>query len=291
LMATTFANNGRHSPAGSRIDVPLAAVAGLAVGFVVFVMPGDLLSRAVEASGLPQLLSAAQPPLGTKARALIAIAGLLAAFGTVFLLLRLLGRKGRPAPRRRQEPETETEIEPAVPRLRRADVHPDAPSRRPILAARELGEPARREPATAPFWHPDDFPAEPDEASAESEDTAEPVETLDLGGSEIEILQPEAFVTPEDPAPPVEELAPPPSVDESTLPDLMSRLERGLARRLRQQGVFPAREATAVAEPARAPEPEPQPEPEPIRSVAPDFRDDRLSSAIENLQKMAARAR
>jgi hypothetical protein len=287
-MASTFANNARRGAASNRIDLPLAAIAGLAVAFTMFVMPGDLLGRAVEATGLPQFLSAAQPPLGTKARALAAAAGAIAAFGAVFLLLRILGRRGRPAPRRREEPEAET-AEPAAPRLRRADVHPDAPSRRPILAARELGEPVRREPATAaPFWRPDDFPAEPDEPEA-AEPQAEVVEepeALDLGGPEIEILQPEAFVRSDEPAPPAEEFAPPPSVDESTLPDLMQRLERGLARRLRQQGVFPVAEVPTIVEA--------DPQPEPVRQVAREFApegDDRLRSAIENLQKMAARAR
>lgn len=286
-MASTFAKSARSGAASSRIDVPLAAVAALAVAFIMFVMPGELLGRAVEASGLPQFLSAAQPPLGTKARALVAAAGAIAAFGSVFLLLRLLGAKGRSAPRRRDEPEADTEFEAAVPRLRRADVHPDAPSRRPILAARELGEPARREPATAPFWRPDDFPAEPDEPeAAEADPVVEEPDALDLGGPEIEILQPEAFARREEPVPSAAEFAPPPCVDESTLPDLMSRLERGLARRLRQKGVFPAPEVQTVAEA--------EPEPEPLRQVAPQFAaegDDRLRSAIENLQKMAARAR
>jgi hypothetical protein len=290
-MASTFANTARRGAASNRIDMPLAALAGLAVAFVFFVMPGGLLSQAVEASGLPQFLSAAQPPLGTKARALIALAAAIAAFATVFFLLRLLGRKDKSAPRRREEPESEAEDELAAPRLRRADVHPDAPARRPILAARELGEPVRREPATQPFWRPDDFPAEPEEETvetAEVEETEAVPETLDLGGPEIEILQPEACLPTASPAPPGEEPPPPPSLDDSTLPDLMMRLERGLARRLRQKGVFPAPEAAPVSDP------EPVSEPAPIRAAEPAFApegDDRLRSAIENLQKMAARAR
>ena len=291
-MASTFANSARRGASGSRIDVPLAAAAGLAVGFALFVMPGDLLSQAVEASGMPQFLAAAQPPLGIKARALVALAGTIGAFAVLFALLRILSGKGRPAPRRREEADTDSELEPAAPRLRRADVHPDAPARRPILAARDLGEPAPREPATQPFWRPDDFPAEPEEApdeSAETEDTEQAGDTLDLAGPEIEILQPEAFAAAaEEPARAPEELAPPPGIDDSSLPDLMARLERGLARRLRQKGVFPAPEAAPVAEP------EPIAEPAQIRPSAPAFApegDDRLRSAIENLQKMAARAR
>ncbi|MDP8994358.1 MAG: hypothetical protein M3N07_05135, partial [Pseudomonadota bacterium] len=60
-------------------------------------------------------------------------------------------------------------------------------------------------------------------------------------------------------------------VDEHSIADLMARLERGLAKRLRQRGVFP----------------DPDPATPPVFAGEGD---ERLRSAIENLQKMASRA-
>jgi hypothetical protein len=134
------------------LDLPVAALAGVAVAFVAFAMPGDLLTGLVSASGLPSILAAAEPPLGFKARAGVGLAGALAAFGLVFALLRLLDRTGFEKPR----PAPAVPEEADMPRLRRRDVHPDAPVRRPISAARDLGEPAPpQEPvrtAANPVW-------------------------------------------------------------------------------------------------------------------------------------------
>ena len=203
------------------LDLPVAGLAAVAVAFLAFAMPGDLLTGLVNASGLPAVLSAAEPPLGFKARTGVGLAGALAAFGLVFALLRVLDRTGldRPRPAPVVEPEEEADL----PKLRRRDVHPDAPVRRPIFAARDLGEPAPPpEPVKAPpppLW----------------------------------LAEPEA--------------APEPAA-EASLDDLMARLERGLARR--------------HSAPGRAPAP-PQPQ------VFPEAGDDRLQSAIESLQRLAAR--
>lgn len=300
----------RHSP----IDVPLAAVAALAVGFAAFAMPGDLLSSAVQASGLPSVLPMAEPPLGMKARAGISLVATVATFAFVFLLLRRIGGGGTSehAPREHEPrpPFAVSEVDEldkldAIPRLRRADVHPDAPARRPILAARELGEPDLRQPAPAPFVAPQRVAIEPEpepqpepEPEPEVAETAvepmpepeapprpDPFDELELSGPDIEMILAEA--APVEAAPvavvePAEEPAPPPAEDAS-IAELMARLERGLSRRVRQQS-------------AAASAPEPEPEPEPVRDVepVPIFQaggDDRLRSAMENLQRMAARAR
>ncbi|HEX8642996.1 MAG TPA: hypothetical protein VF702_03685 [Allosphingosinicella sp.] len=274
----------RYAAAASRrnspIDLPLAAAAALAVGFAAFVMPDGILTRLVEASGLPSVLSAAQPPLGTTARVGVSAAAAFAAFAAVFLLLRRLG--GRSAPAREQDRDAifnvdeVEEMEAMAPRLRRADVHPDAPARRPILAARELGEP-ETPPAPAPSAPARDFTAEPAPASLAPESCArEPVlDALDLGGPDIEMIAPEPVA-----AAPREETelpAPAPAADAS-IAELMERLERGFARKLEQRSAAarpaPVREAQSPAVPA-------------------GFGgqgDDRLRSAMENLQKMAARA-
>jgi len=168
------------------LDLPVAALAGLAVAVVAFAMPGDLLTGLVQASGLPHILAAAEPPLGFKARAGVGIFGALAAFGLVFALLRLLDRTGfeRPTP-------AVVDEEADLPKLRRRDIHPDAPVRRPISAARDLGEPAPPpEPVKAPAWLAEPAPA--------------PVPA---------------------PAPAPEPSAP------ARLDELMARLERGLAGR------------------------------------------------------------
>jgi hypothetical protein len=125
-------------PERSALDLPVAGLAALAVAFAAFTMPDTVLGRVVDASGISSVLSAAQPPLGNTARLLIAIAGGLFAFAGAFALLRWLDRfAGRwPAPVLYSEPDLET------PRVHRADAHPDAPPRRPISAARDLGEPA-----------------------------------------------------------------------------------------------------------------------------------------------------
>lgn len=174
------------------LDLPVASLAGLAIVFVTIAVPGDFLSTIVNGTGLPSLIPAAAPPLGLTARICVAIGGALGTFGLVFLLLRLLDRTGFEnvsAPVR-------VEIDEEAPRLRRRDVHPDAPGRRPISAARDLGEPAPPEPprSAPPIWLAE---AEP-----------EPV------------VEPEPIVAAE-PAP----------APASSLSELMERLERGLARR------------------------------------------------------------
>jgi len=223
------------------LDLPVAALAGLAVAFVAFAMPADLLTGLVEASGLPAILAAAEPPLGLKARTGVGLAGGLAAFGLAFVLLRLIDRTGleRPKP-------IVAADEDDMPRLRRRDVHPDAPVRRPISAARDLGEPAPPpRPAPAPVQEPA-WLAEPEAAPA-----------------------PAAGQAPA--AAPAPAATPAPAAAPASLDDLMVRLERGLAGRRTRQ-------------PFAAPQPQPAaPQPFPMAG------DDRLQSAIDSLQRLAAR--
>ena len=230
------------------LDLPVAVLAGVAVAFVAFAMPGDLLTGLVRASGLPSLLAAAEPPLGLKARAGVGLAGALAAFVLVFALLRLLDRSGFEKPRPEAAPPEEADL----PRLRRRDVHPDAPVRRPISAARDLGEPAPPpEPVTAaatPVW------------LAEAQPEPEPA------------LPPEPVEAATTPVWPAEARPEPEPAVEASLDDLMERLAQGLARRRTRQ-VFPP----------------PPPPPAPAPQVFPEAGDDRLQSAIESLQRLAAR--
>lgn len=136
ISTRTFANFF-GGPERSALDLPVAGLAALAVAFAAFTIPDAILGRAVEATGLPSVLSAAQPPLGDTARLLMAAAGALATFVAAFALLRWLDRfAGREAAPVQARPA------PDAPRVHRADAHPDAPPRRPISAMRDLGEPA-----------------------------------------------------------------------------------------------------------------------------------------------------
>jgi hypothetical protein len=120
-------------------DPGLAALAAVSAGFVAFAMPEALFSGLVEASRLPDFVPAAQPPLGETARLAAVGAASLLTFPAVWGLMALLGRA--PAVEKAElAAETEAEPEEKAPKLRRADAHPDAPARRPLLA-RDLGEP------------------------------------------------------------------------------------------------------------------------------------------------------
>lgn len=134
----------------------MAALAGLSVALLFLWMPVGLVEMLVASSGLSEALPAAAPPLGLKARLMMAgFAGLMAVgvvgltrrdsvvpaledqegrtkraqgarkMGFAFSKLTALAR-GRAAP------------EPDMPVLRRADAHPDAPSRPPIFASRDF---------------------------------------------------------------------------------------------------------------------------------------------------------
>jgi hypothetical protein len=67
----------------------MAITIALAVAFFVIAMPRDLLEGLVSATGLPAILSAAQPPLGETARLILAACG-AGAVGAIVLGLFLL---------------------------------------------------------------------------------------------------------------------------------------------------------------------------------------------------------
>ena len=118
------------------------ALAGAAVAGLFLLMPATMLEDWVWRSGLPSLIGAAEPPLGTTARAILALAGAATAAAVVWSALFLLfGAGGLLAPR--------TATVDGVPVLRRADAHPDAPARRPLSAA-DLDPPFEYTPAEAP---------------------------------------------------------------------------------------------------------------------------------------------
>ena len=156
----TALQGGRNS-----LDVPVAALAGLAVAFLAFAAPADLLGDLVQATGISAFIPAAEPPLGLKARIALGSGGALAVFGVAFLVLRWLDRFGS---RRAADAAAPVDLEP--PRLRRRDIHPDAPARAPLLAHHELGEPELELDQIAP----------PPEPEPEPQPLAQPVAEQDV---------------------------------------------------------------------------------------------------------------
>jgi hypothetical protein len=202
----------RLGEGGHSVDLPMAGLAALSVAFIAYAMPNALFTDVIQASGLPSLLPAAQPPLGTTARIAVVAAGAIATFVFTWLVLRALGA---PSPARRRE-SLEVEMPPL--RLRRADSHPDAPTRRPIIAGLELGEPVLVEEDPAVQEQP-----EPAEAVSEIEQPDDTIE--DESESDI-VAQPSPL-----------------ELEKPSIAELMQRLEAGLVRRHRQ-----------VASPAPQPE-------------------------------------
>ncbi|MDV3455618.1 hypothetical protein RZN05_01375 [Sphingomonas sp. HF-S4] len=120
------------------LPIPLVAgVLGGAVALGALVVPAPMLEGLVMASGLPAIVAAAEPPLGFTARALFGLGagGSVAAFGW-FALSILLGTRAITDDERAPESDAVR-----APVLRRADAHPDAPPRPPLLATRDLGRP------------------------------------------------------------------------------------------------------------------------------------------------------
>jgi hypothetical protein len=151
--------------------------------------------------------------------------------------------------------------------LRRRDLHPDAPARRPISATRDLGEPA---PPPARLWLHQASPIEAQEPAevpiaAVSEPRPEP--------------EPEPQPQPELEPDLASESRPEPeaSPEPVGLDTLMERLEQGLALRR-------TRQLFAQPQPAAGPAPRPEPP-----QIFPEAGDDRLQNAIESLQRLAAR--
>lgn len=114
---------------------------GVAAAAVCALIPSDMLDRLILRSGLPAILAAAEPPLGLTARLVLILLGggtiALLVWFTLFLIVgsRTIALGGDVVA------EDGAEDGESVPVLRRADAHPDAPSRRPVFANRDLGTP------------------------------------------------------------------------------------------------------------------------------------------------------
>jgi len=144
-----------------RLNFPVAPVIGGALGLItsgVFALvPTFMLEAVVSRSGIPAILSAAEPPLGLTARLVLILlcgsgVGLVswfACFVAVGSRRIVMGSNQPPATAASSVDGGSLGDDLSVPVLRRADAHPDAPARRPLFANRDLGPPFLNVRATA----------------------------------------------------------------------------------------------------------------------------------------------
>jgi hypothetical protein len=282
-----MAKTRKSSRFAHALDLAVAALAAASAGFVAFAMPDDLFSRLVTMSHVPDVLAAAQPPLGETARLGVCAGAALLAFAFVWSLLRALDNvPARPQPVGLADADEDDEAyvyaapEPGTLRLRKADAHPDAPARLPLLAGRELGE-----PMDGDIEEIGDSWSEPE---PQVEETAEPEP---VSAPEPEPLP--AFLVAQEPEPePLlldteEEHAERAEEEEDETADqgasithLMQRFESGLSRK--QQAI--PRTSPPVVEQA-------VPQAEAPAPVVDDRVGHRLRSAIAELQKVSVQGR
>ena len=268
-----------------------AILAGIAVGMILLTMPAGLVETVVASSGLSEAMPAAAPPLGLKARLLLAGFGALMATGVACL-------GAAPVPmkkdRRRHSVTGVSDMGFALPKLnwlsrgratgasrisrplaRRADAHPDAPARTPIFASRDFGgleifpriAPARGEQPKVPEVEEQAI-IQPGRSAVEEAGQDEPTY------AEFEDIAPPAPVETTRTEAPVSAMP--------SLAELTARFERGLAERVR--GSRTALEAGVIAD-------MPVEQRVPVRDHVEDDVDQALRAALGTLRAMADRTR
>jgi hypothetical protein len=270
-----------------------ALLGAMGAGLLLWSLPVGFIETVVASSGLSEALPAAAPPLGMKARLLLAGFGGLMALGLIwtgrreqgvallthawegrdrsaagvskmgFALSKLswLSRRGEASRR-------------SGPALRRADAHPDAPARAPIFASRDFGGL--------------DIFARTAPGRGENEAGADPVDSppaaLAISGGP-ERADREAFVPLTRALPagePVEAVPPAPlpaATQGLSIAQLTERLEQGLTQRKRA-----ARPVSVLADMPVEPA-------VPVRDQVEKDVDEALRAALGTLRSMTARAR
>lgn len=248
-----------------RFDAPLALLLAIAAAFAMVTMPAGLFGHVPVAGGL-----------GGAGRAAAALLLAVVLGGGAYLAMRRAATPGAVA-----DPAGDVVAEPVAPedvptgmpserlmRLRRADAHPDAPPREPIIASRDLGEPfmdvgtaapsAVHEDASAdeqPWWPENEIPDEiPDAeyvevsgddpvaddaaiATSAADADAEAEEARPAAMAEPVEAAPADLAAPVEPAPVIPAVAPPPQAvapERESIAAMMERLSAGLERRRRQ---------------------------------------------------------
>lgn len=166
-----------------------AGAAGVLATLATLVIPYGLLEDIVVTSGIAAFIPAAEPPLGATARICVGVfaGGVVALIAWFALSALLMWRDSR----RVEETGERTPV------IRRADAHPDAPPRAPLLANRDLGTPFRAKGAVA----------DPEPESIEADVhvvTARSVEAVEVRDLDLPELPPEPVIAMGTPAPPVE---------------------------------------------------------------------------------------
>lgn len=309
MTVTSFLRDMRWS----KFDVGIAAFAAASACFVAYAAPDWRLYQLIFTLRLNDVIPALEPPIGNKIRLAAMVGSAALAFAAVFALMQVLDRV--PGARRRGAGAV-----PEVLHLRRADAHPDAPARRPLLARRELGEPAvepevpeeavpeAREAKAAPAvpaperaippFLAVEQPEEAVEAEPEAPEAEAEPETLDLTevavapeplaavaqpvaeGDEVEEVEDCHEVPKAGPGQAHEE------ADGESLSMLMRRLETGIGRR--ETAAEPARPARHRREQALPPVAAEVPAPAAPAAEEPEPpARHRLRSAIQDLEKLA----
>lgn len=180
----------------------IAGALGGGVALAALAVPMPVLEALVMGSGIPAILAAAEPPLGFTARAAIALgSGGFVGLSSWFGLSALFGARST-----RLDDDVSDAI--ATPVIRRADAHPDAPPRPPLLATRDLGAPFDPRPTVAPVPVVVPVPAGPVERAL-PKDLDQPLSAFDPEAV------PEVPMPPSVTPPPLRHAARPPVFDES----------------------------------------------------------------------------
>ncbi|WP_176596627.1 MULTISPECIES: hypothetical protein [Sphingobium] len=280
-----------------------ALLGALGAGLLLCSLPVGLVETVVASSGVSEAVPAAAPPLGLKARLLLAGFGAAMALGLIGM-----GQREKRVALLTHDKEGRGNGAAGVsemgfalsklnwlsrdrnrsgPALRRADAHPDAPARPPIFASRDFGgldifartAPGRDEveaevtaeaPATTPAAGLS-IPSMPEEMTEETAfarlQRAFSPETVDADFEEIA-----------EPAQPQSAPAPAP-IAHLSLAELTQRLEQGLAQRKRM-----GRPVSVLADmPVEAAVP--------VREHVEQGVDEALRAALGTLRSMAGRAR
>jgi hypothetical protein len=202
---------------------PVAAIMfGLAAAILVAAVPVSMFESAVMATGLPQALSIAEPPLGFKARVLAIILAFVAVAALSWLAITPVERALARDSRRRRTPWADDGYPADDDQTSHAPVEQ---ARKPIFAPEELGAPLMSDAALAAVAPVADAFGPDDEAlDAPIDDNelllmpdAEPDAVPDARRAEPQVLEPWVPVTS--------------PTGETSIHALIRRLEAGLAKR------------------------------------------------------------